>query len=86
MKRAIADMPNLGPVMARCLAEIGITNEKELRQAGALAAYVQLKFRFGREITLNALWSMEGALTGTSWKDIPEARKRALRQELSTYS
>jgi hypothetical protein len=54
--RRIEDVPNLGPFTAKRLAEIGVTNEGELRAMGAVAAYHRLKFLFGRGITLNALW------------------------------
>lgn len=82
MTGAIEDLPNLGPYMARRLADIGVTNADELRALGALAAYRRLKFQFGREMTLNALWAMEAALLGMDWRHLSNAQKEALRAQL----
>jgi DNA transformation protein and related proteins len=79
MTRGIADLPNLGPYMERHLREIGVTNEDELRQLGAVDAYRRLKFQFGRAITLNALWALDAALAGMDWRHLGEARKAELR-------
>ncbi len=82
MKREIKDLPNLGQFMSKRLAEIGITNEDELRKIGAGQAYVRLKFLFGREITLNALWAMDATLSGIDWRLLSEERKQELLAEL----
>ena len=83
MIRRIEDLPNLGPFMARKLADIGIMNEAELRTLGAVGAYWRLKFQFGNEITLNALWAMDAALSGIDWRDVSALRKRQLRAALA---
>ena len=77
----ISEMRNLGPQMERWLAEIGIESDTELRRTGAVAAWHRLKFRFGRQVTLNALLAMEGALTGCDWRALPADVKDRLRQE-----
>ena len=77
--RRIEDVPNLGPFMAKRLAEIGVTTEGELRAMGSAVAYHRLKFLFGREVTLNALWAMDAALAGIDWRHLPEGRKQELR-------
>ena len=82
MSRAIKDLLNLGPFMVNKLAEIGITNEDELRKTGAVAAYIRLKFFFEREITLNALWAMDAGLSGIDWRLLSEERKQELRAQL----
>lgn len=79
MTRQIEDMPNLGPYTACRLAEIGVTNETELRELGAVAAYQRLKFQFGQGITLNALWALDAALSGIDWRQLSETRKEELR-------
>ena len=80
--RRIEDLANLGPFITRRLAEIGVTKERELRELGAAAVYVRLKFHFGREITLNALWALDAALSGIDWRSLSEARKAELRIEI----
>lgn len=83
MTRRIEDLPNLGPYMARRLAEIEVTDEDALRALGAVEAYQRLRFMFGREMTLNALWAMEAALLGLDWRHLSEAHKQALRAQLA---
>ncbi len=41
-------MRNLGPVMERQLAEVGIASEEELRAAGSVEAFARLRFAFPR--------------------------------------
>lgn len=83
MPQSIESLPNLGPYMARRLAEIDVHSAEELRALGAVEAFARLRFRFGREISLNALWAMDAALAGTDWRHIPEDRKARLKAELA---
>jgi DNA transformation protein and related proteins len=76
----IAGLPNLGPKTAKRLAEIGIASRADLAAAGAAAAYARLRFRFGREVTLNALYAMDAALAGIDWRAVTDLRKRELRR------
>ncbi len=78
----IEDLPNLGPYMARRLADIGVNTAGELRALGAVEAYRRLKFQFGREMTLNALWAMEAALVGLDCRRLSNEHKQALRTQL----
>jgi DNA transformation protein and related proteins len=79
VSRGVEGLPNLGPYIACRLSEIGVTNEDELRKLGAVAAYRRLKFQCGRDITLNALWALDAALSGTDWRHLGEARKAELK-------
>jgi hypothetical protein len=56
----IAELRNLGPVTQRRLAEVGIATEAELRRVGAEEAWRRLRFAFGKDVTLNALYALEG--------------------------
>ena len=73
------DMRNLGPRMERRLAEIGIDSDADLRRTGPVDAWRRLRFRFGREVTLNALYAMAAALIGCDWRDLPAEEKGRLR-------
>jgi DNA transformation protein and related proteins len=77
--RAIQEMRNLGPAMTRWLAEIDIHGEDDLRQVGAPVAWHRLRFRFGRSISLIALYAMDAALSDDDWRSLPPERKAALR-------
>lgn len=76
----IRDLLNLGPVMESRLAEVDITTAEQLARIGVVEAYSRLKFAFGAAITLNALYAMEAALEGLDWRELPEDRKRDLRE------
>ena len=82
-QRALADLLNLGPKTAAWLADVGIASEAELRRAGAVAAYRRLKHARPREVSLNALWALYGALTGVAWNRIDAAAKVRLRAEVA---
>lgn len=78
----IADLKNIGPVTARSLYAIGIAREADLRQAGAVEAYLRVKALDPKGTTLVLLYALQGALTDTYWNDLPAPLKTALRDEL----
>lgn len=82
---SIAELPNLGPVMAERLLEIGIADEADLRRAGPIDAWRRLRFRFGRAVTRNALYAMEAALLDIDWRQIPPETKRHLDSEAAKF-
>jgi DNA transformation protein len=82
MSEAIDRLPNLGPYITRRLAEIGVRNVGDLRALGAVEAYAQLEFQFGRDITLNALWALDAALAGIDWRQLSDNRKSELKKLL----
>jgi len=86
MPDKIESLRNLGPYIARRLAEIEVRDAHELRIMGAVEAYARLKFRFGSEISLNALWAMDAALTNVDCRHLPNDGKRELRDMLEHRS
>ncbi len=79
MPRPVEELPNLGPVMARRLREIGIVTDDDLRCSGALRAFAALRTKTRRGLSLNALYAMEAALLGLHWRDLPPERNAELR-------
>ena len=79
--RPLEDLVNLGRVSARQLAEVGITSEGELREVGALAAFARLRHRFGRAVTFNYLYALDGALKGVRWDFMAEKDRARLRSQ-----
>ena len=77
----IENMQSLGPKTAAKLAEVGIRNSSDLRAIGAVAAFRKLRFRFGREVTVLALYALESAIRDCHWRAIDEATKSRLRRE-----
>lgn len=80
----IRDLPSLGPTSEAQLAEIGILSVDALRALGPAKAYLALKFRYGRSISLNYLWAIECGLSGQNWRTLTADRKTVLRAEVAT--
>jgi DNA transformation protein and related proteins len=81
VRTRVESMHSIGPVTAKRLAEVGITNADSLRAAGAVTAFRMLRFRFGRAVTLNALYGLDAAVRDVHWREIDEERKAELRLE-----
>ncbi|MBS3649205.1 TfoX/Sxy family protein [Pseudaminobacter sp. 19-2017] len=78
----LASLPNLGPRTAWFLDEIGVATEADLRRLGAVDAYRRLKFQFGRQISLNALYALAGAIENRDWRSFNEEEKAQLRAKV----
>ena len=79
-KLHIIDMPNFGPKSQQMLTQAGIHTVAQLRELGAVRAYLQVK-RSGKA-SLNLLWAMEGALTGQHWQVVAKQERLRLLIEL----
>ncbi len=77
----ISDLPNFGPKSQQMLAHAGITSIEQLRELGAVRAYVKVK-NAGVNASLNLLWAMEGALTNTHWQVVAKHERLRLLLEL----
>lgn len=67
----IADLPNFGPKSQQMLAQAGIHTIEQLRELGAVRAYLQVK-RARNGADLNLLWAMEGRFPvgiGRRWRN-----------------
>ena len=84
--RALTDLRNIGPTVAKRLNEIGIANEADLKRIGAVGAYRLLEKRFP-DTTLPVcyyLYSLEGALLDMHWDDLPGELKQELEGQVRT--
>jgi DNA transformation protein len=72
--------PGIGPVTEKRLLAVGVEDLAALRKLGAVDGYRRLKFRFGKAVTLNALYGLEAVILGCHWLDLPPERKEALRK------
>jgi TfoX-like protein len=81
---SLAEVPNLGPKSAQMLALAGITTLGQLRELGAIAAYVSAK-RAGANVSLNLLWGLEAALTGMHWREVARAHRTSLLLALDQF-
>ncbi len=71
---------NIGPKSAAWLRQVGLRSQQDLHAAGAVGAFLKVR-RAGFKPSLNLLYSLEGALVGCHWQQIPEARRQQLQAE-----
>ena len=72
----ISELRNLGPKSQDMLNRAGISSVGQLREIGAARAYVQVK-RMEKNVSLNLLWALEGALSNRPWQEV--AKQERLR-------
>lgn len=84
MAEPIESLANLGPKSAEMLASVGITTMEQLRARGSVAAYAKAK-RAGKNVSLNLLWALEGALTGIRWQDVAREHRTSLLLALEEH-
>ena len=75
----IRDLLNLGPVMEERLASVGVPTAEDMARLGAVECFHRLRFAFGRQVSLVALYAMDAAIDGADWRALSEERKAALR-------
>jgi hypothetical protein len=77
--RSLADLPSLGATSAALLTEVGIVNADSLRRHGAKDAFMVLRMRFGKRITINWIYALECAIQGIHWKSLSDERRAELK-------
>lgn len=82
--KRLSDLRNLGPKSETMLPAIGIHTPEDLAARGAVDAFIALK-QSGVPVSLNALWAMEGALTGRDWREVIRTDKLRLLLELEAH-
>ncbi len=68
---------NIGPKSMAWLRQTGIRTLDELKEIGALPAFVRIK-RAGFRPSLNLLYALEGAILDCHWQEIPAERRAEL--------
>jgi DNA transformation protein len=63
------------------LAEAGIRTVEELREIGAVKAYVRVKQIRNRGVSLNLLYSIAAGLDNRGWQELSEEEKTKLASE-----
>lgn len=81
----IEDLPNLGPISAGWLREVGLFSVEELRLAGPVAAFLSVRIHQLRA-SLNLLWALDAGLCGIHWTKLTPLRKEKLKSDLSRLS
>ncbi|HBH37079.1 MAG TPA: competence protein TfoX [Curvibacter sp.] len=84
MASSLAELPGLGPKSQQMLAQAGIHTVAQLRELGAVAAYVRTR-RAHPGVSLNLLWGLEAALSGLSWQQVAREHRTSLLLALEDY-
>ena len=79
---SLAELPNLGPRSAEMLAAIGITELAQLKELGAVQAYLAVK-QNNPNASLNLLWAIAGALRNQRWDQLDQDLKSRLLEKLN---
>lgn len=80
MGKSLAELPNIGPTIENRLNEIGVRTRADLQRLGAVNAYLRICAKHPRR-TISVcyyLYSLQGALMGLHWDDVPERLKKSL--------
>jgi DNA transformation protein len=81
----LRDLKGLGPKSEMLLIQVGISTEEELREIGAIRAFIRLKKECSTKPSLNFLYALVGALEGEHWLNIAKHEKGQLIMELEGY-
>lgn len=73
----MAQLRNLGVRSANWLKAVGIDTVDDLRQVGALAAFIKVE-EAGFMPSLNLLWALEGALHDRHWTNLEPDHRATL--------
>lgn len=75
----IKDLPNLSFHMELLLSEAGIKDAQMLQQLGAEMAWIQLR-KIRKQLSINVLYSLEGAIMGVHAAALPAQRRQELQE------
>jgi DNA transformation protein and related proteins len=64
------------------LAEAGIRTLDELREIGAVRAYLRAKALRPKSVSLNLLWALAAGLEDRNWRELSANEKSALLAEV----
>ncbi|MBI3673312.1 MAG: TfoX/Sxy family protein [Rhizobiales bacterium] len=76
--KPVAALRNLGPKSAMMLAEAGVSTIAELRQLGAVRAYLRVKQLHPKFASLNLLWALVAGLEDRDWRELTKSEKDRL--------
>jgi DNA transformation protein len=81
----LRDLPGLGPKSEQWLHEVGIETESQLKQLGAIRAFIRLRAECSIKPSLNFLYALVGAIEGKQWLTVAQNEKGRLLMELEGY-
>ena len=80
--KPVSALRNLGPKSAMMLTEAGIATLDELKELGAVKAYVRVKSLRPKFASLNLLWALAAGFEDRDWRDLTALEKQSLIGEV----
>ena len=79
----LTDLPNVGATVAKRLASIGVKTPEDLARVGPVRAWQRMQAREpGATLPVcYYLYSLQGALLGCHWNELPPGEKERLARE-----
>ncbi|PJC88077.1 DNA transformation protein [Vibrio sp. HA2012] len=79
----LKDLPNLRLGTERMLKKAGINTVSELKKIGAVDAYKAIQKTHSNSVSLELLWSLEGAIEGKHWSVLSKQTRDELINQLN---
>ena len=76
---SLTDLPEIGPVLARHLIAVGITDADQSRQAGAEEAFLRIRADVDPEACSHELMALEAAIQGVRTTALDPTTKHELQ-------
>lgn len=73
----LRELKSLGPKSQAMLERAGISSLAQLRELGAVEAYVRAR-RANAGVSLNLLWALASALSGEPWQQVARTHRASL--------
>lgn len=80
----LTKLPNIGDVMERRLAAVGIKDVDTLIKIGSKEAYTKLKLHEG-DTCLSSLCALEGAIQNVRWHNLSKETTEDLKQFFESF-
>jgi len=83
VKSQLAALRNIGATIEQRLNAVGIYKPEDLRRVGSAEAFLKMQAQTAGKLPVcYYLYSLEGALTGRHWDDVPAATKALLLKDV----
>jgi DNA transformation protein len=75
--KSLGELQNIGPTIQDRLEQIGVHTRTDLKKIGAVDAYLRICANYPHQTipVCYYLYSLQGALMGLHWDDLPERLK-----------
>jgi len=81
----LRDLPGLGPKTEGYLQSVGINTPADLKELGAVEAFIRMKKEGVIQSNLNFLYALVAAVENRSWLDIARNERESLMMSLEGY-